>query len=114
MMLIKNVACVMFVLLCTAWLSTARLNPTGAEATEILDIKATSITTTTTKTTMVKSQAAIDERKLNKPNAKIHVSKSVEGKRNVRSRLSDDVKEGLVAFTADYHRPVHHPPKNNK
>lgn len=64
--------------------------------------------------------AAIDEDNLNRPSEKRLMSKSgkvisapnVEAKRNnARSCLSD---EDPLAFTADYRRPVHHPPKNNK
>lgn len=72
------------------------------------------------KSTTVKSLAAIDEGNLNKLSEKLLMSKSgkvisapnVEAKRNnARSCLSD---EDPLAFTADYRRPVHHPPKNNK
>ncbi|MED6123933.1 hypothetical protein PIB30_054254, partial [Stylosanthes scabra] len=35
-------------------------------------------------------------------------------KRSLRSRLGSEVDGGFVAFTADYHSPRHHPPKNNK
>ncbi|TKY69496.1 hypothetical protein E2542_SST05772 [Spatholobus suberectus] len=121
MVLIKNTACAVLVFLCAAWLSTARLNPTGAAVSEIPDIKA-SIATSVTKSTKVKSLAAIDEGNLNKASAKLLMSKSgkvksasnAEAKRNARSRLSYEVNGGPLAFTADYHRPVHHPPKNNK
>lgn len=79
-----------------------------------------SIATSTTSKAMVKSLAAIEEN-LKKLNAKQVVRKlgnaksasNVQGNRSVRSRLSDEVERGLVAFTADYHRPMHHPPKNN-
>lgn len=75
------------------------------------------------KSTTVKSLAAIDEGNLNKLSEKLLMSKSgkvisapnVEAKRNnARSCLSDEVNEDPLAFTADYRRPVHHPPKNNK
>jgi len=70
----------------------------------------------------VKSIATIDEGKLNKTSAKLLMSKygkvkssSIsEEKRNNRRRLPYEVNGGPLAFTADYHRPVHHPPKNNK
>ncbi|KAG5051587.1 hypothetical protein JHK87_003785 [Glycine soja] len=115
MVLIKKSACVVLVFLCAACLSTARLNPKGASVNDIPDIKA-SIATSVTKRTM----AAIDEDNLNRPSEKRLMSKSgkvisapnVEAKRNnARSCLSD---EDPLAFTADYRRPVHHPPKNNK
>ncbi|XP_059650329.1 protein GOLVEN 7 [Cornus florida] len=38
------------------------------------------------------------------------------GEQSVRSLLSkevEDVAAGFVAFSADYHTPEHHPPKNN-
>ncbi|RDX62625.1 hypothetical protein CR513_59016, partial [Mucuna pruriens] len=110
MVLIKNTAFFVLVFLCAA-LSTARLNPTGAAVNEIPDIEA-NIATSITKRYSVKSLAAIDEGNLNKPSAtlgKVMSSSNVEGRRNVRSLSPDE-----VAFTADYHRPVHHPPKNNK
>lgn len=50
-----------------------------------------------------KTLAAIDSKKL-----------SANGKKSLRSHLSDEVGVGFVAFTADYHSPRHHPPKNNK
>ncbi|KAG4402084.1 hypothetical protein GLYMA_02G124200v4 [Glycine max] len=118
MVLIKKSACVVLVFLCAACLSTARLNPKGASVNDIPDIKA-SIATSVTKSTM----AAIDEDNLNRPSEKRLMSKSgkvisapnVEAKRNnARSCLSDEVNEDPLAFTADYRRPVHHPPKNNK
>ena len=46
-------------------------------------------------------------------NAKLSGS-SVEIKRSLTARLSGEVDSGFVAFTADYHSPRHHPPKNNK
>ncbi|KAL2349088.1 hypothetical protein Fmac_003088 [Flemingia macrophylla] len=108
MVLIKNTACLAFVFLCAAWLATARLNPTGAAVNEIPDIKE-SPTTRVTKTGNVKSLAAIDEGNLNNANVKLLMSKSE--KANVKSKRNN---VGPLAFTADYHRPVHHPPKNNK
>ncbi|KAK7307019.1 hypothetical protein VNO77_39706 [Canavalia gladiata] len=118
MVLIKNTACVVLLFLCASWLSTARLiNPSGAQVYQTPDIKVSIATSTT-----VKSLAAIDEGNMEKPNAKLMVSKSgkvksssnVEDKRNVRSHMFDEVNVDSVAFTADYRRPVHHPPKNNK
>ncbi|XP_022632460.1 uncharacterized protein LOC111240849 [Vigna radiata var. radiata] len=105
MVLIKNTAaCVVFVFLSAAWFSTARMNPKGAAAVdEIPDIKA-SVATRVTKISTVKSLATIDEGNLSKACAK----------RNGRRRLPYEVNGGPLAFTADYHRPAHHPPKNNK
>ncbi|XP_029130883.1 uncharacterized protein LOC114917073 [Cajanus cajan] len=132
MVLMKNTACVVLVFLCAVWLSTARLNPTenddhkkvineGAAVNEFPDIKE-SIAFSVTKITKLKSLAAFDEGNLNKANAKLLMSKSkqakfasnVEAKRNLRSYSPDEVNGEPLAFTADYHRPVHHPPKNNK
>lgn len=45
---------------------------------------------------------------------KVKSASSVEDNRSLRSRLSDEVEGGFIAFTADYHRPMHHPPQNNK
>lgn len=40
---------------------------------------------------------------------------SRSGKRSLRTRLSgDNIGGGFMSFTADYHSPRHHPPKNNK
>ncbi|KAJ1412076.1 hypothetical protein SESBI_20717 [Sesbania bispinosa] len=118
----KNTACVLLLFLCAAWLSTARLNPTGAKVYEMSDIQASIATSSATKRTTVKILAAI-EGNLNVSNAianaKQLVRKSAsseEDNRSVRSRrlYTDEIDAGLMAFSADYHRPIHHPPKNNK
>ncbi|KAG5059692.1 hypothetical protein AAZX31_01G062500 [Glycine max] len=122
MVLIKNTACVVLVFLSAAWLSTARMNPKSVAVSEISYIKAT-IAFSVPKSTTVKSLAAIDEGNLNKLSEKLLMSKSgkvisapnIKAKRNnARSCLSDEVNGDPLAFTADYRRPVHHPPKNNK
>ncbi|ESW25448.1 hypothetical protein PHAVU_003G036700 [Phaseolus vulgaris] len=112
MVLIKNTAaCVLLLFLSAAWLSTARFNPKGVAANEIPEVKA-SVATRVTESGAVKSIATIDEEKLKKRSGKVVMSKYgkvkfssiAEGKGSAPSTF---------AFTADYHRPVHHPPKNN-
>ncbi|CAJ1931785.1 unnamed protein product [Sphenostylis stenocarpa] len=117
MVLFKDTAAwVVLLFLCSAWLSTARFNPKGAAVNEIPDIKA-SVATRVTKSTTVKSLAAITEGNLSKASmsksGKVK-SSTAEAKRNARKRLSYKVNGGPLTFTADYYRPVHHPPKNNK
>ncbi|OIW04692.1 hypothetical protein TanjilG_06758 [Lupinus angustifolius] len=96
------------------------LKNAGAEVNGSSAMKVT-IATSITNKTMVKSQVAIEEnlkklsvkqvmRKLG--NAKKSAS-NVHGNRSVKSRLPDEFDKGFMAFTADYHRPQHHPPKNN-
>ncbi|KAK7348822.1 hypothetical protein VNO80_23525 [Phaseolus coccineus] len=113
MVLIKNTAaCVLLVFLCAAWLSTARFNPKGVAVNEIPDVKA-SVATRVTESSTVKSIATMDEGKLKKRSGKLLMSKY--GK--VKSSSIPEAKGSAAstfAFTADYHRPVHHPPKNNK
>lgn len=58
----------------------------------------------------MKTLAAV-EANSSKPTAK-QVANRKSGKRSLRSLLSDG--GFAAAFTADYHRPTHHPPKNNK
>jgi len=62
----------------------------------------------------VKSFAKLDMNKY----GKVKCSAIPEEKRNGRRRLPYEVNGGplafTAAFTADYYRPVHHPPKNNK
>ncbi|MED6110123.1 hypothetical protein PIB30_040025, partial [Stylosanthes scabra] len=88
-------------------------------------------------TTKVKNQVEIEGNLMNKKNAKENnVRKYVKNtknlnsssssssslsqsnveikKRSLRSRLGGELDGGFVAFTADYHSPRHHPPKNNK
>ncbi|KAK7407465.1 hypothetical protein VNO78_09415 [Psophocarpus tetragonolobus] len=106
MVLFKNTAYVVLVFLCASWLSTARLNPTGAAVNDIPDIKESIATYIPKSGPTVKSLAAIDE-------GMVKFAPSVEAKkRSVRSRY-DELNGDPFAFTADYHRPVHHPPKNN-
>ncbi|KAE9615451.1 hypothetical protein Lal_00020940 [Lupinus albus] len=121
MMLMKSIACVFLVFLSAAMLSTARLMRTGAEVNGSSAMKA-SIATSTTNKTMVKTLTGIEEnlKKLSIKQVKIKVGNAnksaskVQGNRSVRSSyLYDEVDKGLMAFTADYHRPKHHPPKNN-
>lgn len=49
----------------------------------------------------------------NKGNYAKSSSSSSKRERSLRSRMSDEVDKGFVAFSADYHAPRHHPPKNN-
>ncbi|KAK7275057.1 hypothetical protein RIF29_16164 [Crotalaria pallida] len=122
MMLKKSAACcVLLVFLSAALLCTARLIPAGDDVNGNSAMKA-NIATSTTLTTKVKGLPAIEEnmKKLNEKqvvrkhgNNNAKSASSVQRKRSVRSRLSHDVDRGYMAFTADYHRPQHHPPKNN-
>ncbi|XP_019459922.1 PREDICTED: uncharacterized protein LOC109359681 [Lupinus angustifolius] len=121
MVMMKSIVCVFVVFLSAALLSTARLIPTGAEVNGSLAIKA-SIATSATNKTMVKSLAVMEEniekqsvkqvmRKLGNANKSASRMKS---NKSVRSnRLSEEVDRDFMTFTADYHRPQHHPPKNN-
>ncbi|CAL0315275.1 unnamed protein product [Lupinus luteus] len=120
MLMKSTTSCILLVFLSAALLSTARLIPEGVEVNGSSAMKV-SIATSITNKTMVKSQAAIAEnlkklsakqvmRKLG--NAKKSSSK-LQGKRSVKSHLPDEFDKGFMAFTADYHRPQHHPPKNN-
>ncbi|OIW21075.1 hypothetical protein TanjilG_28524 [Lupinus angustifolius] len=120
-MLMKIISCVLLVFLSAAILSSARLMPPGAEVNGSSAIKA-SIAISTTNKTMVKTLAGIEEslkklsikqvmRKVGNANKS---ASRVQGNKGVRSsHLNDEVDNGFMAFTADYHRPKHHPPKNN-
>ncbi|XP_045786451.1 protein GOLVEN 7-like [Trifolium pratense] len=106
MVLIKSstttTATIMLVFLCAALLSSARLHPAGgAEVNDISSTKA-NVASETINNNKDKNIAAMDMKKqsVNSPKSSFH------GKRS----LSDE----FVAFTADYHPPRHHPPKNNK
>ncbi|CAL0318162.1 unnamed protein product [Lupinus luteus] len=121
MVMMKSIACVFLVFLSAALLSTARLIPTGAEVNGSSAIKG-SIATSAANKTRVKSLASIEEnikkqsvkqimRKLGNANKS---ASRVKGNKSVRrNRLSDKVDRDFMTFTADYHRPQHHPPKNN-
>ncbi|KAE9595701.1 hypothetical protein Lal_00031032 [Lupinus albus] len=116
MMLMKGTTtCILLVFLSAALLSTARLISEGVEVNGSSPMKV-NIANSITNKTMMKSQAAIEEnlkqimRKLG--NAKKTAS-NVESNRSVKSRLPNEFDKGFMAFTADYHRPQHHPPKNN-
>ncbi|CAL0308038.1 unnamed protein product [Lupinus luteus] len=121
-MLMKIISCVLLVFLSAAMLSTARLMHTGAEVNGSSAIKP-SIANSTTSKTMVKTLVGIEEnmknlgvnqvimrkvRNANKSTSRVQDNRSLRS-----SHLYDEVDKGLMAFTADYHRPKHHPPKNN-
>ncbi|KAI9092079.1 hypothetical protein K1719_028014 [Acacia pycnantha] len=110
-------AFVLFVLLCAVWLSSARLHP-GAD-----EVNATSASVINAVIASTKSQPAIisgDENKSSSKKVNVETSLSWSPhyneklqKRRLRRNWSDEIDKGFVAFSADYHGPRHHPPKNN-
>lgn len=80
-------------------------------------VEQANIPTGATNKTTVKILAGVIKVNSTKSNAKQVVRKSgsnVEDIRSLKGQFSDKVNSDSVAFTADYHRPIHHPPKNNK
>ncbi|XP_054793255.1 uncharacterized protein LOC129298836 [Prosopis cineraria] len=128
-------AFVLFVLLCAALISTARLHPAGAEVStdtcSSSKIGAATASTTKSQPTKifddeksskkviisVEAQVVRNKGKIVKqlpPPPPLSVSHYNEKrKRRLRRRWSDEVDMGFVAFSADYRGPRHHPPKNN-
>ncbi|KAI9126468.1 hypothetical protein K1719_002064 [Acacia pycnantha] len=111
-------AFVLFVLLCAVWLSSARLHP-GAD-----EVNATSASMISAVTASTKSQqpAIIFGGENKSSSKKVDVETSMSSsphyneklqKRRLRRNWSDEIDKGFVAFSADYHGPRHHPPKNN-
>ncbi|KAK2408067.1 hypothetical protein P8452_69973 [Trifolium repens] len=103
MVLIKSTAATILLLfLCAALLSTARLHPAGGAEVNGISSTKTNVATETINNNKEKSIGEMDMKKqsVNSPRSSFH------GKRS----LFDE----FVAFTADYHPPRHHPPKNNK
>ncbi|QHO18236.1 protein GOLVEN 7-like [Arachis hypogaea] len=110
-MLKRSIFCVLFLLLCASCFSNARLHPSGGAEVNVIPVITKVSVVNTIK---VRDQVEIEGKLMNKKSAKENVRKYVKNKRSLRSRLGGEIDGGFVAFTADYHSPRHHPPKNNK
>ncbi|KAL1332211.1 hypothetical protein AAHE18_11G011900 [Arachis hypogaea] len=127
-MLKRSIFCVLFLLLCASCFSNARLHPSeficsnNCKNTLLYDYDSQMLTikhenkmqVSVVNTIKVRDQVEIEGKLMNKKSAKENVRKYVKNKRSLRSRLGGEIDGGFVAFTADYHSPRHHPPKNNK
>ncbi|XP_057726215.1 protein GOLVEN 5-like [Arachis stenosperma] len=112
-MLKRSIFCVLFLLLCASCFSNARLHPSGGAEVNVIPVITKVSVVNTSK--VMRDQVEIEGNLMNKKSGKENVRKYVKKKRSLRSRLGGEIVDGeFVAFTADYHSPRHHPPKNNK